>query len=83
MGAGLEGAKSASKAISGIRLAQDGAEPEGWCRYGIVEPEEGMLILFPSWLPHCVMPFVAPEEDPGAARISIAFNVGMQQDGVR
>lgn len=35
-----------------------------------VEPEEGLLLIFPSWLNHFVSPFMG-----GGERISIAFNL--------
>jgi uncharacterized protein (TIGR02466 family) len=35
-----------------------------------VEPEEGLLLMFPSWLNHFVNPFMG-----GGERISIAFNL--------
>ncbi len=35
-----------------------------------VEPEEGLLLIFPSWLNHFVNPFMG-----GGERISIAFNL--------
>lgn len=38
-----------------------------------VAPEPGMLLLFPSWLPHFVDPFQGDGE-----RISIAFNIALQ-----
>lgn len=37
-----------------------------------VEPQEGMLVIFPSWLVHNVHPFWGIE-----ARVSIAFNIRM------
>lgn len=40
-----------------------------------VTPEPGMLLLFPSWLPHFVDPFHGEGE-----RISVAFNVGLQEN---
>jgi uncharacterized protein (TIGR02466 family) len=46
----------------------------GWCRFAAVEPREGMLLLFPGWLPHAVLPLRdGPTCQP---RISISFNVG-------
>eukprot|EP00873_Tetraselmis_striata_P002233 jgi/Tetstr1/422497/TSEL_001259.t1 len=48
---------------------------EGWCTYAAVDPSPGMLLLFPSWVKHCVMPLL--EDGP---RISIAFNVGEQDE---
>lgn len=39
-----------------------------------IEPKEGMLILFPGWLPHFVHPYEGDD-----ARISIAFNVKLER----
>jgi uncharacterized protein (TIGR02466 family) len=39
-----------------------------------VEPREGLLILFPGWLPHFVHPYEGDSE-----RISIAFNVKLNR----
>jgi uncharacterized protein (TIGR02466 family) len=39
-----------------------------------VTPEPGLLLLFPSWLPHFVDPFHGEGE-----RISIAFNVSLRE----
>jgi hypothetical protein len=36
-------------------------KPEGWCQYAFVDPTEGLLVLFPSWLQHMVMPLVDPD----------------------
>ena len=38
-------------------------------------PQQGDLLIFPSWLPHYVTPFQAP--DPGAERIVISFNAAV------
>ena len=36
----------------------------------------GQLVLFPSWIPHCVMPFYGEGE-----RITVAFNCAFQLRG--
>ena len=38
--------------------------------YVFIEPQEGMIMFFPSWLEHDVEPSKSDED-----RISIAFNV--------
>lgn len=37
-------------------VAADSEHPEGWCQYAYIEPTEGLIVLFPSWLQHGVMP---------------------------
>jgi uncharacterized protein (TIGR02466 family) len=64
---------------------RDGAGPAGWLEFGepdgsfparmsaptfMVRPEEGLLVLFPSYFYHRTIPF----DEPGT-RISIAFDV--------
>lgn len=47
------------------------------CRYFDVEPVAGLLVMFPSWLHHAVLPSrMVPEKDN--VRVSIAFNVNAQ-----
>ncbi len=36
----------------------------------VIAPEPGMMVVFPSWLQHCVHPFFGK-----LVRISVAFNV--------
>ena len=59
--------------------ASENAE-DGWCVWDAVTPREGRLVLFPSWLLHCVLPF-----EPAAAddhcRISVAFSIGREEEG--
>ena len=43
----------------------------GWCRFAAVEPREGMLLLFPGWLPHAVLPLKGD-----VPRVSFSFNIG-------
>lgn len=63
-------------------FAVDPAHPEGWCAYATVEPAPGLLLVWPSWLLHCVLP-VVPEDSSersqsggGHARVSYSFNFG-------
>jgi len=49
----------------------------GITEYVPVEPVVGKVLLFPGWLPHCVLPLQDPKGDDGpgrACRFSIAFN---------
>eukprot|EP00798_Chlamydomonas_sp_ICE-L_P022553 gene22553-29678_t len=39
--------------------ATDAKKPEGWCQYAYIDAAEGLLVLFPSWVLHGVMPLVA------------------------
>ena len=39
-----------------------------------IEPKDGLLVMFPGWLPHFVHPYEGDEE-----RISVAFNVKLQR----
>lgn len=39
-----------------------------------IEPKEGMLVLFPGWLPHFVHPYEGDD-----VRISIAFNIKLER----
>jgi tetratricopeptide (TPR) repeat protein len=62
------------------------ANGQGWLQFGMpcmptrpalgpdyfVEPEAGQLVLFPSWMWHGTVPFVAK---PGMSRLTIAFDV--------
>ncbi|MBK18895.1 MAG: hypothetical protein CMM52_08685 [Rhodospirillaceae bacterium] len=41
-----------------------------------IEPVAGMMLVFPSWLYHCVNPFIGTGE-----RISISFNVSLRFEG--
>ena len=38
-----------------------------------IAPSRGLMLIFPSWLLHCVYPFIGKEE-----RRSIAFNANYQ-----
>lgn len=42
----------------------------------LVEPQTGMLLVFPGWLDHCVHPFFGNGE-----RISIAINIRLTKIG--
>ena len=61
-------------------LATDPENKVGWAKYVEVDPVPGLMVLFPSWLLHCVLPF-----EPAAAddhyRISVAFNIGREEEG--
>ena len=37
-----------------------------------VTPVVGKLVLFPGWLPHCVLPLLDPQFEE--ERVSVAFN---------
>jgi uncharacterized protein (TIGR02466 family) len=43
----------------------------------ILDPEPGMMLIFPSWLLHAVHPY-----DGMAARISVAFNLHIKDNGI-
>ena len=45
----------------------------GVAEYALVEPQPGTLVVFPSWLLHCVLPTCS--EGASESRISCAFNV--------
>lgn len=47
---------------------------ENICEYLDLSPKEGMMIIFPSWLHHCVLPSIT-ESSTDKPRISIAFNI--------
>ncbi len=55
----------------GFRAALPGAADDD---AALVTPRDGMLVLFPSWLPHRVLPHYG--EGP---RISIAFNLALRR----
>ena len=61
-------------------LATDPENKVGWAKYVEADPVPGLMVLFPSWLLHCVLPF-----EPAAAddhyRISVAFNIGREEEG--
>lgn len=44
-------------------------------RFSLIRPIEGMLVLFPSVLEHCALPFYDEEPATAGARISVAFNI--------
>jgi len=48
---------------------QDGLAGLG--EYALVDPVPGTLVIFPSWVLHCVLPIVGDAE---GHRISCAFN---------
>lgn len=61
------------------RYAMDPSRPEGWCAYAHIDPTPGLLLIWPSWLLHCVLPVAAPDSEGalrGRARISYSFNFG-------
>jgi uncharacterized protein (TIGR02466 family) len=56
------------------RVAAHAHEGEAWEGTYQVNPEPGMLIVFPSWLQHWVRPVGG-----NSARICVAFNIGYWQ----
>ena len=44
----------------------------------LIQPEAGMMVLFPAWMPHAVQPFGG-----SGTRISIAFNLALAERGGR
>lgn len=70
---------------AGGQFATDPARPEGWSAIAHVDPQPGLLLLFPSWLEHCVLPVagvaaagtrMSEDEQGGTVRISFSFNFG-------
>ena len=55
-------------ASAGCSAAAPGA---GTCSYGVVEPADGVLVVFPGGLKHAVFPMTAGPRP----RVSISFNV--------
>ena len=55
---------------------EGGAAKVSGCHYVDIEPVPGDLIVFPSWLHHCVLP--SKSQSSSEARISIAFNVNFK-----
>ncbi len=70
-------------------IEDEGAEQAGWIEFGrpllrhatereppikLIRPQEGLMLLFPSYLPHRTLPFSSDQ-----TRISIAFDI-MPQD---
>lgn len=51
-------------------FALDIERPEGWCAVAHVDPQPGLMLVFPGWAEHCVLPSSA------GPRISYAFNFG-------
>lgn len=51
-----------------------GAAAGSWCEFAGVTPLRGLLLLFPGWLPHAVLPM--PAAAPGSERVSLSFNLG-------
>ena len=63
-------------------LATDPENKVGWAKYVEVDPAPGLMVLFPSWLLHCVLPFEPAAADDGSTyRISVAFNIGREEEG--
>ena len=60
------------------RTSSTGAGSDGVCDYYQAQPRPGTLLLFPSWLLHCVLPlYVADQEGQcgvDAIRVSAAYN---------
>jgi len=47
------------------------------CKYGVVEPRAGVILLFRGWLPHAVFPLAPPAHgDQAVPRVSASFNAG-------
>jgi hypothetical protein len=56
------------------RAVRDGLTPS-CCDYITIAAEPGMMVLFPSWLHHAVVPLsVKADQGMGGLRISMAFN---------
>ena len=51
-------------------------DSESECRYSLVRPERGMLLLFPATMLHAVLPFWPEEGADVQERVSVGFNVG-------
>ena len=67
----LEGAAEANR--DELLSTVDEAGRAGVGEYALVDPTPGTLVVFPSWLLHCVLPTCA--EGATDHRISCAFNV--------
>ncbi|KAG8460690.1 hypothetical protein KFE25_011465 [Diacronema lutheri] len=62
---------------TGRPCAVDPDRPEGWCAYATVEPAPGLMLVWPSWLLHCVLPVGAIDGAfPPRPRVSYSFNFG-------
>ena len=48
--------------------------------YCAIRPLKGMLVIFPGWLPHAVLPFQPANSDVTAMRVSISFNLFTVKD---
>ena len=58
-----------------LRVASSPSDAaDSWCAFSALTPLVGTIVLFPGWLPHCVLPLSSTT--PGDVRISLAFNVG-------
>ena len=83
-----EAAPAAARDMSGafvLRLSTAGepgggggavGDSESECRYSLVRPERGMLLLFPATMLHAVLPFWPEEGADVQERVSVGFNVG-------
>jgi hypothetical protein len=78
----------ASEAKDVTRLERLRLNPQGWrdldltrCDYLEIAPESGMLLVFPSYLQHAVLPMCIKEEFRDSTdRISLAFNFAMASE---
>jgi len=63
----------------GAQMVVLGAEDRQFMESRLLCPEPGLLVLFPSWVPHSVTPVEEPLENGNtttrAPRIAVAFNV--------
>lgn len=58
-----------------VATSREHGEPRSWASFAAVTPTVGLLIVFPGWLPHCVLPMRA--HSGTKPRISLSFNAGV------
>ena len=62
-----------SDPLAGAIVFRLASGERGRCSFSYVRPRPGLLLVFPPWLLHCVMPS-PPAAAGGRPRVSIAFN---------
>ena len=71
-------------ALAGDAAAAE-APPKGEhprvCRFATVAPEPGLMLLWPAWLHHAVLPAAAARGGGTTPRVSVAFNVNLADPG--
>jgi uncharacterized protein (TIGR02466 family) len=77
-----EGLQDAGKEAGNLVLQDPRPMPRfapirGQSSYVSITPKEGMLVMFPSYMEHYVMPFYSEGE-----RISIAFNIHLSENAI-